>query len=304
MKQISLMYFLLPVNSDSKSADENNASEPVTKCEHCPDEFKNKNKLIEHLKNFHNDIIFMCEMCNEYVAIANFMAHMLNHALQANKVAGPTAASQTDSPPKTQPIRRETPPPEAEKQNNDESKENVLENALPKSKLPVNCTECDRQFADRTGLRYHINHFHNKVKNYECDLCGRYFSCKRIITNHLLGVHLREKRLVCDQCPKRFSTDSALYMHRKVHSDILLFTCQICKRKFRSLTKLKVHITTHTKEKNYFCAICNKGFAIRNNLTKHMHTHSKSFDFKCHKCDYAANQRRYLFEHIKRSHKN
>lgn len=241
-------------------------------------------------------------MCNEYVAIADLMTHMLNHALQVNNVASPATASQMEpaSPRKTQPIKREATPPEIVNQNNDSSKENTL----PKPKLPVTCSECDRQFADRTGLRYHINHFHNKVKNYECDLCGRYFSCKRIITNHLLGVHLREKRLKCDQCPKKFSTDSALYMHRKVHNDVLLFTCQICERKFRSLTKLKVHITTHTKEKNYFCEICNKGFAIRNNLTKHMHTHSKSFDFKCHKCDYAANQRRYLFEHIKRSHKD
>lgn len=242
-------------------------------------------------------------MCDEYIARDKLISHMLNHALSANNnLPTPIENNETkdDKTSTTDAKRTVVKSPKNNKQIN-ESKENHLPSKI---KRFTYCLECDKTFADAGSLRYHTDHFHNKIKNYECDICGRFFSCKRIIINHIRGFHLKDKIFPCKLCTKKFSTDSALYMHKKIHENIYKYLCQVCDRKFLSMSKLKIHLTMHTKEKNYFCHICNRGFAIRNNLTKHLLTHSKSYDFKCDKCNYVANQRRYLIDHVKRSHKD
>lgn len=281
--------------------------------------------MVGHIKDKHNDLIFHCEMCDDYVARAELISHMLAHAFNSNTskdtkaiindvapaaATAPAVATTAGATNDAQSAAVKATPNKSTKRmnkelttpNNDSSSK---ENHLPKSKRSTYCAECDKTFADYGGLRYHIDHFHKKIKNYECDICGTFFSCKRIITNHIRGVHLKnvEKMFQCALCLKKFSTDSALYIHKQSHETVYKFTCQVCERKFRSLCKLKIHMTMHTKEKNYFCDECKRGFAVRNNLTKHMLTHSKSFDFKCDKCNYMANQKRYLFQHIKRNHK-
>lgn len=313
--------------------------------------------LIDHVKDAHNDLIFHCEMCDDYVARLELIAHMLNHALNPSNgiktESGAEAATMDDgkavhdedeempqeSPPNKRPAkkvvangksktakkngqRHESSPienvaqkPKNENHNQKLKNENHNQNTAkvtvpteataPVQKTQNYCTDCDKQFADSGGFKYHINSFHKKIKKYECDICGNHFSCKRVITNHLRGVHMKERIFQCtfDQCAKKFATDSALYMHKKIHENVFKCVCHICDRRFRSKSKLKIHMTMHTKEKNYFCQTCERGFAVRNNLTKHMLTHSKVYDFKCDKCSYVANQRRYLTEHIKRSHK-
>lgn len=322
-----------------------NFRSPKHSCEYCTLEFSSKSLLIDHIKDAHNDLIFHCEMCDDYVARLDLIAHMLNHALNPSNgiktESGPEKATVADnkvddedeempekSPPnkkgakkvvangksKTTKKNGERHEPSATKNDAQKArKENLNQNsvkatapAAPPPQKPQNyCTDCDKQFADSGGFKYHINSFHKKIKKYECDICKLKFSCKRVITNHLRGVHMKERIFQCtfNQCAKKFATDSALYMHKKIHENVFKCVCHICDRRFRSKSKLKIHMTMHTKEKNYFCEVCQRGFAVRNNLTKHMLTHSKVYDFKCDKCSYVANQRRYLTEHIKRSHK-
>lgn len=273
----------------------------------------------------HNELIFHCEVCDGYVARVDLISHMTHHALFPIIAAASTAEPTDVSPdlpidpptnkdaqislpnaPEAQPAEVNGPPTASLTKedratiSNGSSKEN---HSPPKTPVTSQkCTLCDKSFADRTGLRYHTKHVHEKIKNYRCDICDRKFSCKRIILNHIRGVHIKEKSFKCSLCPKTFKIDSALYMHKKSHEDKYLYFCGICDGKFKSRTQLNVHLTMHTKEKNYFCTICNKGFAVRNNLTKHIRTHSNAFDFKCHICNYAANQKRYLQEHMKRAH--
>lgn len=273
-----------------------------TPCDYCPLEFNTKTLLVDHIKDAHNDLIFHCEMCDDYVARVELISHMLNHALNSNSMIKEQNTDVDEKPIQISP-EKQTP---NDAKNISPAKTN---GKLEKPNESINgnnknyCSECDKTFADSGGYKYHINSFHKKIKKYECDICGNHFSCKRVITNHLRGVHMKERIFECNQCLKKFSTDSALYMHKKIHDNVFKCVCQVCDRRFRSMSKLKIHMTMHTKEKNYFCEICQRGFAVRNNLTKHMLTHSKLFNFKCDKCSYVANQRRYLAEHIKRSHK-
>ncbi|XP_031628341.1 zinc finger protein 354A-like [Contarinia nasturtii] len=308
------------VVNDDKNVKENSFSKtekqisPKIACDYCSMEFTTKSLLVDHIKDAHNDLIFHCEMCDDYVARVELISHMLNHALNSNNIIKEQTTEE-------EVISNEKKSPEKAEVESDASKKpSAKKIATPEKQndaAPVNgnqktakgrarnyCEICDKTFADSGGYRYHIDSFHKKIKKYECDICGNHFSCKRVITNHLRGVHMKARIFECDECKKKFSTDSALYMHKKIHVDEFKYECQVCDRKFRSRSKLKIHMTMHTKEQNYFCEICRRGFAVRNNLTKHMLTHSKLFNFKCDKCTYVANQRRYLAEHIKRSHKN
>lgn len=338
------------------------ACSPTTKlnawknCEYCPKKFLTKTKLIDHIKDKHNELIFHCEMCDGYVARSDLILHMTHHALfpgtlapslttaptsirqsstgllfPAKSVVPATIATSIASPdtatgvtaktaaitsPNRQPSLINAPPsvngsPATSPAKDDRQTINnggsSKENHSPKKteiapQQQYQCHSCEKQFAVRSRLRYHVKRFHEKIKYFHCDMCDKRFSCRRIILNHIRGVHIKEKTYACDQCPKVFKVDSALYAHKKSHDDKYLFFCKECDGKFKSRAQLNVHFTMHTKEKNYFCTVCNKGFAVRNNLTKHLRTHSSSFDFKCHICSYAANQKRYLQEHMKRSH--
>lgn len=275
------------------------------RCDYCADTFADKPVLVEHIKDVHNDLIFHCETCGDYVARVDLISHMLSHALSRRGIAikeelRPIEPGTVFAAP--QPVAdRDATKSDADAK---DAKPAAGRRDQPKGRTQHYCAECDKTFADSGGLKYHINSVHNKIKKYECDICGNHFSCKRVIANHLRGVHMKERLFQCNQCSKSFSTDSALYMHKKIHDDVLKCVCKVCDRRFRSMSKLKIHMTMHTKEKNYFCGICKRGFAVRNNLTKHLMTHTKTYDFKCTQCDYAANQRRYLAEHIKRIHKN
>lgn len=272
-------------------------------CDYCVETFVVKPALIEHIKDVHNDLIFHCDTCGDYVARIDLISHMLSHALSCPSIAvkgtelKPIKIAPVFVAPKS-PAESEVKPNETTKP----KRKYTNKMMTPQGLLRHCCTDCDKTFSEAGGLRAHINTVHNKIRKYKCDICGSSFSCKRIIANHIRGVHMKERLFECTICSKKFSTDSALYMHKKIHEDVLNCVCEVCDRRFRSTSKLKIHMTMHTKVKNFFCAICNRGFAIRNNLTKHLLTHSKTFDFKCTQCDYRANQRRYLADHIKRIH--
>lgn len=217
-------------------------------------------------------------MCDDYVARVNLISHMLNHALNSNSLVKEEDSAQVeevrpDSPKK--PLPEETAEELPPKNKTVPEKQNVppkineipVKTSTPKIRAQNYCSECDKtyvdkpkpqlnsfqntkftnvsdfRFADSGGYKYHINSFHKKIKKYECDICGNHFSCKRVITNHLRGVHMKERIFECNQCAKRFSTDSALYMHKKIHDNIFKCVCTVCDRRFRSASKLKIHMT-------------------------------------------------------------
>lgn len=126
--------------------------------------------------------------------------------------------------PESAPIHRELEKSDIEKPNQSKTtvKSAKATTAAKNPRAQHYCTECDKQFVDSGGFKYHINSFHKKIKKYVCDICGNHFSCKRVITNHLRGVHMKERTFECSQCAKTFSTDSALYMHKKVRSILML----------------------------------------------------------------------------------
>lgn len=208
-------------------------------------------------------------MCDDYVARVDLISHMLNHALNSNSMIKEQNVEKEDktvcaSPEKQKPKETTTIPPAKTNAKSEKPNESTNGNDKPpKSRAQNYCQECDKTFADSGGYKYHINSFHKKIKKYECDICGNHFSCKRVITNHLRGVHMKERIFECNQCEKKFSTDSALYMHKKIHENIFKCVCQVCDRRFRSMSKLKIHMTMHTKEKNYFCEVKNYFFFLK-----------------------------------------
>lgn len=240
-------------------------------CEYCDLLIPSKGKLVGHLIDCHSDRIFYCDVCTKYADRNELIQHMAAHAIAIEKN---TAAKQVS-------LR---------------SKAHTSKHTLFK------CIHCDKSFAHRTSLRYHMLATHQMQRDFKCDVCEGAFACKRTLRNHVNSKHGKQPLFACEKCPKTFKTDSGLYAHRKVHTDTFLVKCNLCFKNFKFRHQLTRHLTMHTKEKTHFCTFCNKGFGTRNNLTKHLKTHSNLLDFKCHICSYAASQRRYLAEHMKNTH--
>lgn len=123
--------------------------------------------MVGHIKDLHNDLIFHCEVCDDYKAREDLMAHMLGHVLNPTNET-PTITTELEKEPKSAP--------------NDPQTANVngasqMEKTTPKSSTNDNhqpepikkhyCADCDKVFADSGGFKYHINSFHRKISKYK-----------------------------------------------------------------------------------------------------------------------------------------
>lgn len=84
------------------------------------------------------------------------------------------------------------------------------------------CTNCDKAFKSRPGLRMHFKKNHG---DYQPPI----------------------KKLKCDRCDKRYKSKLGLKLHLKSHIEGLL-KCTMCDKSFRSGLGLKLHFEKHFNE--------------------------------------------------------
>lgn len=132
--------------------------------------------LVDHIKDAHNDLIFHCEMCDDYVARVDLISHMLNHALNSNSLVKEEDSAQVeevrpDSPKKPLPkVTAEELPPKnktvPEKQNvPPKINEIPVKTSTPKIRAQNYCSECDKTYVDQaqTSTKFII-----KYEIYKC----------------------------------------------------------------------------------------------------------------------------------------
>lgn len=126
-------------------------------CDYCPKEFPTKSLLVEHIKDAHNDLIFHCEMCDDYVARVELISHMLNHALNSNNIIKEsTEAVEIKSPeePETDKNASKNSPAKKTATPEKQRKESTTANGNPKTtKSQRYCELCKKTFADSGTYR-------------------------------------------------------------------------------------------------------------------------------------------------------
>lgn len=204
-------------------------------------------------------------------------------------------------------------------------------------KILIKCNECDREFANESGLKKHVKShreelstspsrkdgwkkcpdcgkclklgsmwMHRKIhsdnKKYGCDICGQKFVQKINLTHHQ-RVHTAEKHYECPECPKRFQERSHLQRHQKYHAQTRPFRCEKCGKMYKTERCLKVHNLVHLEQRPFACQVCNKSFISNSKLKQHSNIHTGERPFKCNYCTRDFTNFPNWLKHTRRRHK-
>ncbi|XP_044738384.1 zinc finger protein 860-like [Chrysoperla carnea] len=105
------------------------------------------------------------------------------------------------------------------------------------------------------------NDKHLYTINYENIKLEKELHTELIIKDEILDeTVLGEKLFYCDFCNKTFNHQSALILHKRIHTGEKPFSCEICNKTFTQQGYLTKHNRIHSEEKPFSCNICNKTF--------------------------------------------
>ena len=129
-------------------------------------------------------------------------------------------------------------------------------------KKPIQCVICDRMYATKFLLKYHIIEVHEGKQPFKCSACNRCFSRNFSLKKHILSIHKGKRLKQCSICDREFVTKSGLKQHiNEVHEGKKPFQCITCNKCFPRKQYLKRHllrplickkIQTHEKQKQHF----------------------------------------------------
>jgi uncharacterized Zn-finger protein len=145
-------------------------------------------------------------------------------------------------------------------------------------------------------------HKKNKIQ-YECDLCGKLFARRNAIHTHMNHAHKSEGTKTCCFCNKKCKNKTALWHHRKIHSDMIGIKekCKICSKEIL-ITYMKKHMRLiHAAEKNedemQLCLVCGKMYKKKTFwFHQRIHTERKFI------CNFSGCTKKYFTENQLQQH--
>lgn len=227
-------------------------------CQHCVEQFSKKEDLIDHLRNEHTDLIFLCDVCKDYLPRSNLLEHMTSHALS---LAGISAAANEEI--KCEKCDKTFP--------TDKKLERHQKMAHQKPPKLFQCTDCNKIFNTNRVLQNHCKHKHSDARKYNCDLCQKSFKTDSGLYAHR-KTHADSYDYSCQICLKKFKFKVHLARHLTVHTQEKNFFCRFCSKSFGVKDNLNKHLRTHYKLFEFKCHICEFMTSQQRYLTMHMKT--------------------------------
>ena len=141
---------------------------------------------------------------------------------------------------------------------------------------------------------------------YKCNYCSGTFDTRGELNAHVRVNH--GLRHVCQLCKASFISLQGKRDHMRAYhlQAEHKFRCDQCGRSFQYASKLREHSSTHSAER-VPCPACGKFFRDDTGVKKHMKeqhgSREGSEEFQCPLCDYKHHIKRYLRDHLRKTHK-
>lgn len=137
------------------------------------------------------------------------------------------------------------------------------------------CPKCDKKFAFKQKLSFHLKSVHTTMRAFLCEDCGADFKNPASLRHHRIRKHQptgnKRECPVCHKMVPFYSLSKHMYTHKAY-----TIQCPHCDKMFKNSSTLKQHVRIHEDQRQYRCDTCGVGFNRRDGLRLHMRVHQKS----------------------------
>jgi len=91
-------------------------------------------------------------------------------------------------------------------------------NQVADKKKPFSCQYhlCNRTFASKYGVRYHMKTFHEGKQPFNCNICDAKFTTKHGMRGHVAAIHEGKKPFKCNICNTEFASKWCMETHARI----------------------------------------------------------------------------------------
>lgn len=249
----------------------------------CNRQFKQRIRLIEHVRTVHFGETYQCSQCNKSFESKGYLVkHMAVHAetkIFECDFCGKNYAQKFQIRCHLQAVHLiNQPDPMYECQIDGCSKKfaNVQKLNHHMKYLhnpnPNNCRKCGKLFTRKSDLDEHMKtHIKRPEERIKCEICRHYLGDLRTYRRHMKNHSTECLDNVCKTCGKRAPNQDALKKHiQYVHMKTANFNCEHCDKSFKRPRDLQDHIAAiHTLQNIYSCEFCGRTFRNHSNMLTH-----------------------------------
>ncbi|XP_050360019.1 uncharacterized protein LOC126779895 isoform X2 [Nymphalis io] len=192
------------------------------KCLSCVRRFDNRNALIEHNYQNHDERIgpYLCDVCrSRFTDVHTLSSHLLSHYyMYYCKLCDYKCYNENDT---------------------------VSHARAQHGSKAYECLKCDRLFNNR---REFYEHHKLRHETYICDYCGVKYKLRDSLITHIRKKHMKRE---CTICKKKFNRYNSLWLHNKLYHGAPAGTayCVECDVRYEDTYRYKWHLANSVKHR-------------------------------------------------------